>query len=261
MCDLHASLVLSGCYASVRIYRRQGWGKKSKHARKGSFSTCNREQLCKTSPLFDKDKGEVRIKGKRLTPLYRRWEPLCSCMGSYCYCCSQILLSPVHIWWMNHLAIGQAGSCRLCYKQKGFLATAATSALPCVLHYPTDEKSSRLIPIYQLTRAGNNLQTPFTASNIITSWDLPWNCLETPGCSICCFRVHLSDNMCAPNTTRHSVHVGVRGERSTHGFTLHFCHHSHHHHPPIPCKKKKWKQSCEASSRECIAPAKQSLFN
>lgn len=36
----------------------------------------------------------------------RGWH-LCRRQG-YCYCCSQILLSPVRIWWMNHLAIGQA---------------------------------------------------------------------------------------------------------------------------------------------------------
>lgn len=36
----------------------------------------------------------------------RGWH-LC-CRWGYCYCCSQILLSPVRIWWMSHLAIGQA---------------------------------------------------------------------------------------------------------------------------------------------------------
>lgn len=58
---------------------------------------------------FDKDKGEVGVKGKRLTPRYRQRGQLCRCIGGYCYYCSQILLSPVCVWWMNHLAIGQAG--------------------------------------------------------------------------------------------------------------------------------------------------------
>lgn len=46
---------------------------------------------------FDKDKGEATVKGKRLTPRYRQWGQFRRCIGGYCYCCSQILLSPVHV--------------------------------------------------------------------------------------------------------------------------------------------------------------------
>lgn len=199
MCDLHAWLVLTGCYASVSNQKNR----KKKNPRRGSFSACNREQLCKTSPPFDRDKGGVRVKGKRLTPLYRQWGQLCSCAEGYCYCCSQILLSPVHVWWMNHLAIGQAASYCLCNKQKGFLHTVATSAPHCALHHRTNEKTRRCIFIHQLTRAQNNLQMAFTATNITTSWDLPWNNLETPGCCICCLCVHWSDNMCVVNAAEY----------------------------------------------------------
>lgn len=66
--------------------------KKSWYARHRSFSACNREQLCKTSPPFDKDTEEVRVKGRRLTHLYRRWGQLCSCIEGYC--CSQDIAVP-----------------------------------------------------------------------------------------------------------------------------------------------------------------------
>lgn len=77
--------------------------------------------------------------------------------GGYCYCCGQILLSPVHAWWMNHLAIGQANSHCRCNKQK--------SSLPhCSLHITqtirVEEKKKKRRgalnpphPILQLTRA------------------------------------------------------------------------------------------------------------
>lgn len=66
----------------------------------GHFLHATESNYAKGELLSDKDKRED--KGKRLTPLYRG--------GGCCYCCSQIRLSPVHIWWMNHLAIGQAAS-------------------------------------------------------------------------------------------------------------------------------------------------------
>ncbi len=157
----------------------------------------------------------IREKGKRLTPLYRRWGQLCSCIQCYCYCCSQILLSSVHIWWMNHLAIGQAGSYCLCNKQKGFLHTVTTSVLKLVLRYRTDDKSRGLFPIHQLTRAGNNLLSLFTATNIITSWDLPWNNSETPGCSICCSCIHWSDNKCVVNATPQHTYLRAGKEEHT----------------------------------------------
>lgn len=92
MYDLHGWFVLSACYASVSTRRR---GKKlSRYAE--SFSACNWEQLCKTSPAFDKDKAEVKVKGKRLTPLYRQWGQLCGCIGvivaaAVTYCCPQCI--------------------------------------------------------------------------------------------------------------------------------------------------------------------------
>jgi len=44
---------------------------------------------------FDKDEREVRVKGKRLTPLNRQWGQLYS--WGLLLLCSQILLSPEHI--------------------------------------------------------------------------------------------------------------------------------------------------------------------
>lgn len=129
----------------------------------GHFQHATGSNYAKPVLPFDKDKGEVRVKGKRLKPLYRQRGQLCSCIGGCCYCCSQILLSPVHTWWMNHLVIGQAASYCLCNKQKGILYTVTTSA--CF----TLQNQSRSIPIRQLTRAGNNLQKPFTATDVITS--------------------------------------------------------------------------------------------
>lgn len=157
----------------------------------GEFSAWNREQLCKTSS----------VKGKRLTLLYRQWGQLCSWIGSYC--CSKMLLSPVHVWWMNHLAIGQAGSYCLCNKHKRFPPQRA-------LHYRSNEKSSRWFAIHQFTWAGNNLQKPFTATYIITSWDLPWNNLEKPGCSICCLCIHWSEK-CTLNATAY-ISLCEKGE-------------------------------------------------
>lgn len=174
MCVLHACFVLSGCYTSVSTQRSGGVNKKkswSRYARSGIFSACNREQLCKMSPPFDKDKGEVRVKGKKLTHLYRRWGQLCSCIGGYC--CSQILLSLVHIWWMNHLAIGQAGLHCLCNKQKGFLHTVTTSASAM-------RKAFTSFPFINSLEQ-EIIQMPLRATKIITSCNL-----RTPGCSICC---------------------------------------------------------------------------
>lgn len=63
----------------------------------GHFQRATGSNYAKPVLPFDKDKREVGVKGKRLTPLYRQWGQLCSCIQGYCYCCSQILLSPVHI--------------------------------------------------------------------------------------------------------------------------------------------------------------------
>lgn len=61
----------------------------------GHFQHATGRNYAKAVLSLDKDKRAV--KGKCLTPLYRRWGQLCSCIQGYCYCCSQILLSPVHI--------------------------------------------------------------------------------------------------------------------------------------------------------------------
>lgn len=81
----------------------------------------------------------------------------------------------------------------------------------------TNQKGSRSIPIHQLARAGNNL--PFTATNIITSWDLPWNYLGTPGCSICCSSL-IRQQVCFQRHT--AAHTSACQKEGTHGFTLHF---------------------------------------
>lgn len=153
MRDLRAWFLLSRCYASVSTRRRRGGGK-GRYA--GSFSACNREQLCKTSLLFDEDKGKVRVKGKRLTPLHGQWGQLCGCIRGYCYHCRHMLSSPVHVWWMNHLAIGRAGSYCLCNKQKCTLHTVTTTlVLQRVLHCWTNEKSIILILNHEVTRPRN----------------------------------------------------------------------------------------------------------
>lgn len=93
---------------------------------KEPFSACNREQLWKKKILMTRTKEKSRARGWHL-----RIGSGCIFAdvhgGGYCYCCGQILLSPVHAWWMNHLAIGQANSHCRCNKQK--------SSLPhCSLH-------------------------------------------------------------------------------------------------------------------------------
>lgn len=123
----------------------------------------------------------------------RGWH-LCRRRG-YCYCCSQILLSPVRIWWMNHLAIGQA---------------CTTLSLQQKRHPP---EGSRVC-----SKAALNTST-LTDKVVYLRF---WKHLD----------LHLL--LCAHRSHNKCKHTWVH---------LKFL-------PPASARKK-WKQSCEASSREC----------
>lgn len=124
ICDLHVLLVSSGCHYSKNRRKRRRSG--SWCTRKRAIFCMQQRAVMKKKILMTRTKAKSRARGWHL-----RIGSGCIFAdvqgGGYCYCCGQILLSPVHAWWMNHLAIGQANSHCRCNKQK--------SSLPhCSLH-------------------------------------------------------------------------------------------------------------------------------
>lgn len=210
---------------------------------KEPFSACNREQLWKKKILMTRTKAKSRARGWHL-----RIGSGCIFAdvqgGGYCYCCGQILLSPVHAWWMNHLAIGQANSHCRCNKQK--------SSLPhCSLHITqtirVEEKKKKKEggtespPSYPSAYSckKNNLKMPCTRiTNIMTWWwDLSWNHLETPGCRICCFVCSLiRQHVCSEK--HHKAHVSVHAEHARVHLTI-----LPPFPAPVPRKKKPQKKN------------------
>lgn len=126
VCVLLACFVLSRCYCKCQHLKKGRRGQKKAEAGMygaGHFQHATGSNYVKPVLPLTRIKKESESRARE----YRWWGQLCSCIGSYR--CTQILLSLVHIWWMNHLAIGQAGSHCLCNKQKGFLHAVTTSVL------------------------------------------------------------------------------------------------------------------------------------
>lgn len=130
----------------------------------------------KPSPPFDKDKRGV--KGKRLTPLYRQWGQLCSCIRGYCYCCSQILLSPsAHM--MNESPCNRSSRIVVfsaMNKKASFKLWPPLCLSVFFTFYRTGEKRSRSFPIHQLTRAGNKISKCHSQLLILSHHGI---CIET----------------------------------------------------------------------------------
>lgn len=85
------------CYARISTRRKERERKNYTGMQGRGHFSMQQGAIMQKLYTFDKDKGEVRVKGKRLTPPDMQWGQLGRCIGGYYYCCSQILLSPVHV--------------------------------------------------------------------------------------------------------------------------------------------------------------------
>lgn len=186
------------------------------------FSMQQRAIMQNHSSLLTRIKRKSEPRARGLTPLYREWGQLCSCIQGYCYCCSQILLSPVHRWWMNHLAIGQASSYCLCNKQKRLPVT--NSVLQCVLHYWSMSTAAAYFQTINLLK--QEIFSKCLSQLLILSHH--GICLEQFRNTwvqhlLLTYSLIIQQVGCKPHAT---ANISTWEKRSTHGFTLHFCHHS-----------------------------------
>lgn len=151
--------------------------------------------------------------------------------------------------------VGQTGAHRLCNKQKkGFFRLwppQFLSVFCCI--FPIRKAAAYFLSINLLE--WEIITKSLWSANIITWGDLPWNNSDLSLGDLLFLALRWSDNSCVSNAMPPQKRFSQKVERAR----VHLFIFAINPNPPFPGEKK-GKQSYKASSRECIAPAKQRLF-
>lgn len=120
------------------------------------------------------------VKGKSLTPLYGQWGQLCCwviVIAAVRYCCPQCTYDE---WFTLH----RSSWLILSLQQAKRLLQAAQCPSLFLQQQQPNREAQLLVSYKSIYSSKKDDQMPFTATNIIPSWDLTWNNLDVGAASL-----------------------------------------------------------------------------